>query len=177
MDTSDSESEHAPAPKTKRPVPVKALEALAKARQARAEKKQAEIAAKKQTKQTKAAAVEVVDSTKVKNEVLHAPPPTVATPAAVPDLSYLKSLEDKIESLSKKVAKPKKKVIVAESDSSSSDEEIIVRKKKVAKEPKVVVEDPVYKAFKEHQVKSLEREKQMEEKKAERDRLLSLFTR
>lgn len=177
MDSSDTDSDNGPpAPKTKRPVPVKALEALAKARQARAEKKQAELAAKKQTKQTKAAAVEAVDSTKVKNEVHHAPP-TVATPAAVPDLSYLKSLEDKIESLSKKVAKPKKKVIVAESDSSSSDEEIVVRKKKVAKEPKVVVEDPTYAAFKQHQLKSIEKEKQMEEKKAERDRLLSLFTR
>lgn len=172
MDSSDTDSDvppASPAPKTKRPVPVKALEALAKARQMKAEKKMAEVEAKKAKKEERKQAVEVVDAAKPRNEI-------IAPPVATPDLSYLKSLEEKIELLTKKVAKPKKKVIVEDS-SSSSEEEVVIRKKKPAKVIKVVEEDPTLKAFKEHQTKTLEQQRIVEEKKAERDRLRSLFSR
>jgi hypothetical protein len=174
MDSSDTDSDvppASPAPKTKRPVPVKALEALAKARQMKAEKKMAEVEAKKAKKEERKQAVEVVD--KARNEIV-APP---VAPAAQPDLSYLRSLEEKIELLAKKAIKPKKKKVVVEDSDSSSEEEVIIRKKKPAKVVKVVEEDPTLKAYKEHQVKALERERVADEKKAERERLRSLFSR
>ena len=168
MNSSDSEAE-APTKSSRRPTPVKALEALAKARQVKQEKKLAEMEAKKTQKEKKQQAVEIV-ATK-REEPIQAP----VVQAATPDLGYLKSLEEKIEKLTSKVSKPKKKVIIE--DSSDSEEEVIIKKKKKTTTKPAVVEDPLFNAYKESQIKALERERAIDEKRLERDNLKKLFSR
>jgi hypothetical protein len=167
MDSSDSEAE-APTKSSRRPTPVKALEALAKARQVKQEKKLAEMEAKKIEKEKKQKAVEVVSAAKptpaVQNEIIVPTPPPID----------LNSLVEKIDKLTNKVSKQKKKIIVEES--SSSEEEIVVKKKKKIPKP-VPVEDPMLVAFRESQIKAVERERMLDEKKLEKENLRKLFSR
>jgi hypothetical protein len=172
MDSTDTESD-APPKAPRRPTPVKALEALAKARQVKQEKKLAEMEAKKTEKEKKHKAVEVVAAAKPTNEMIVPTPVPLTVPSPV-DIGYLRSIEEKLEKLTTKVSKPKKKIIVE--DSSSSEEEVIIKKKKKTTKPPPV-EDPEFTAYKESKIKTVERERMLDEKRLEKENLRKLFSR
>ena len=170
MDSDSSESSTVPQvkPKQKRPAPAKALEALAKARQVRFEKKVAAMEAKKAEKEKMAQAVAVCTLPKEEPPVA-APAPVTAPPAQAPAApDPLAELTKRLDALLtatppkpvKKTARIRKPV-----ESSSSEEEVVVRKKK-----KAVQRDPDYLAYKAAQIQQqLERD--------ERNRLKNLFLR
>ncbi len=130
---SDSAEIKTPEPQQvyKRPTPVKALEALARGRAIRAEQRRAEAEAKKQLEDAKLEAVK-----RYGYGANSAPPPPVApspahTQPEVP--SYIMALHDRLEELSRSVARRKARhgsdSSSVSSATSSSSEEIIVRKK------------------------------------------------
>jgi hypothetical protein len=163
-------------PKQKRPVPVKALEALAKAREMKAKKKAEEEDAKRMSKVKREEAVKLVDESKaaIKNTVV---PPPAAAPVSN---DALRALEEKLQYITLKMnespkKKSKKKVIIEESDTSSEEEVIIKRKlKKTAPAP---VEDPAISAFRDFQARQVVEKENADKSKAEKDRLKSLFSR
>jgi hypothetical protein len=123
MDSSDTETDNGPPAPKKRPVPVKALEALAKAREIKAKQREQAQKEKVEIKAKKEEAVKAVDAIRLTTTEIQ---PPVSNPApAQPD--YIKSLEEKLQALESKLVskKPKKKVVI-ESD-SSSEEEIIIK--------------------------------------------------
>lgn len=180
MDSSDTESDAppmSPEPRKKRPVPVKALEALAKARETKAKQREETAKAKAEMKAKKEEAVKVVDQ--VRNEMVAPAVPAVA-PAAVPSTDYIKTLEEKLHALESKLVKPKKvkkKVIIEESDSSSEEEVVIKRKPAKKTAPASAVDDSTINAFREFQMKQLAMQQNADKEKAEKDRLRALFTR
>ncbi len=164
---SDSESERdqisepvAP----KKPAPVKALEALAKARQARKEKAEAAKKEKEEIKKKKEEAVKIVSSLRKPKEPMPSPIdiPVIkdSQPSQAELLNMIAKLNEKLEK------KPKKKVII-ESDSSSSEEEVIIKKPK--RKPIVPAVDPEFEQWK------AEREKrQMEEASKQKEMQMKL---
>jgi hypothetical protein len=176
MDSSDTETDvppASPAPK-KRPVPVKALEALAKAREIKAKQREEAIKAKVEMKAKKEEAVRVVDQ--IRHETV-APAPTPV--AAVPN-DYIKSLEEKLHALESKLVKPKKvkkKVIIEESDSSSEEEVVIKRKPTKKTAPASHVDDGTIAAFREFQIKQMAIQQNADKDKAEKERMRALFSR
>jgi hypothetical protein len=177
MDSSDTEADvppASPAPK-KRPVPVKALEALAKAREIKAKQREEAVKAKVEMKAKKEEAVKVVDQ--IRHETM-APAPTPVT--AAPSTDYMKSLEEKLHALESKLVKPKKvkkKVIVEDSDSSTEEEVVIKRKPSKKTAPASHVDDGTIAAFREFQVKQMAMQQNADKEKEEKDRLRALFSR
>lgn len=180
MDSSDTESDAppmSPEPRKKRPVPVKALEALAKAREIKAKQREEAVKAKVEIKAKKEEAVKAVDAVRLTTTEIQ---PPVSNPApAAPQSDYLKSLEEKLQALESKLVKPKKvkkKIIIEESD-SSSDEEVIVKRKSKKKTAPAQVDDSTLSAFKEFQTKQAVQQQAADKTKAENDRMRALFTR
>jgi hypothetical protein len=155
-DTESSEGEHVdiPAPayagqptKAKKPTPVKALAALAKAREARAKQKAEEKRMKEEEKKKKEEAVKLVSSLRKPKEPM--PKPVVNTPVAldIPVNNQSNAeLVAMIAKLNEKLEKKSKKKVIIESD-SSSEEEIIVKKPK-AKKTVTPATDPEFEAWK-----------------------------
>lgn len=174
MDSSDTETDNGPPAPKKRPVPVKALEALAKAREIKAKQREEAKKEKVEIKAKKEEAVKAVDAIRLTTTETQ-PPVSNPAPAAAPD--YIKSLEEKLHALESKLVskKPKKKKVVIESD-SSSEEEIVIKKKSVKKVP-APVDDGALNAFREFQTKQMAQQQAIDKAKAENDRLRALFTR
>ena len=133
MDSDSSESSTVPQvkPKQKRPAPAKALEALAKARQVRFEKKVAAMEAKKAEKEKMAQAVAVCTLPKEEPPVAapapvtEPPAPPAQAPAAPDPLAELTKRLDAL--LTATPPKPVKKTarIRKPVESSSSEEEVV----------------------------------------------------
>jgi hypothetical protein len=170
MDSDSSESSILPVkPKAKRPAPAKALEALAKARQVRFEKKKAAMEAKKAEKEQMANAVAACTLPKEEPPVPvaptvapPAPPPVAPDPVAELTRRLDALLQERTAAPPKPVKRATRKPKPAE---RSSDEEVVVRRKK-----KPVQRDTDYLAYKAAQIQQqLERD--------ERNRLKNLFLR
>jgi len=145
---SDSETDTEPIAPTpaKKTMPVKALEALAKAREARKKIKDAEIATKKtqekEMKIKKEEAVKAISAIRKPKE----PMPVIVEKDSPETLAKLAELEHKLNTIAKK-----KKVVVVEESSSEEEEVVVKRVKKVKTVVPVAVnpiEDPEFIAFK-----------------------------
>jgi hypothetical protein len=155
----------------KKPAPVKALAALAKARQAKAEKKALEKKEKEDMKKKKEEAVKAISS-------IRKPKEPMPKPISISENAIAPSNEDLIATISKlneKLEKKSKKKVVIQSDSSSSEEEIVIKKPK--KKIHVPAVDPEFEQWKSYKEKrQLEEATNQKEQQLKMD-LKKLFSR
>ena len=174
MDSSDTEPDIGPPAPKKRPVPVKALEALAKAREIKAKQREQVQKEKVETKAKREQAVKAVDSIRLTTTEIQ-PPVSNAVAAAPPD--YIKSLEEKLHALESKLVTKKPKMKVVFECDISSEEEIIIKKKRKKVTATAPVDDGALNAFREFQSKQMVQQQAADKAKAENDRLRALFSR
>ncbi len=155
---------------TKKPAPVKALAALAKARQARKEKAEAVKKEKEDMKKKKEEAVKIVSSLRKPKEpmpTITEPAPAVVQPSASDMMAMIAKLNEKLEK------KTKKKVII-QSD-SSSEEEVVIRKPN--RKPIVPAVDPEFEQWKmDKEKRQIEEANKQKEAQMKMD-LKKLFSR
>ena len=158
-DTENSASDHEIQPETtKKPAPVKALAALAKARQARKEKAEAAKKEKEEIKKKKEEAVKIVSSLRKPKEPMPTPSVPIEQPSASDMMAMIAKLNEKLEK------KTKKKVII-QSDTSSEDEVIVRKPNRKSIVPAVDPEFEQWKADKEkRQMEEMNKQKEMQMK-------------